>query len=82
MTRVSLLARWLRRSLLQFDAGDRRTPADFSRAAAGVVYLVRFYYLITFYSIATFLRFERAFRGTPTDPLWPVSLLMDTTGVG
>ncbi len=73
----------MRRNFLQFDAGDHRTPADFSRAAAGVVWLARFYYLFTVYSIATFLKFERAFRGNPpTDPLWPVSLLMDTTGVG
>ena len=82
LSRVAGLARWLRRRFLQFDAGDRRTPADFSRAATGVVWLVRFYYLFTAYSITTSLSFKRVFRGTPTDPLWPVSLLMDTTGVG
>ena len=79
-TRVS--GRWLRRNVLQFDAGDRRTPADFSRAAAGVAYLVRFYYLFVFFTIAvSFLEYGKAFRGhLPTDPLWPISLLNYLTG--
>ena len=77
-------ARWLRRSVLQFDAGDRRTPADFSRAAAGVALLVRFYYLFVFFTIAvSFLGYNGAFRGNPpTDPLWPIQLLMKLTDTG
>ena len=76
--------RWLRRNVLQFDAGDRRTPADFSRAAAGVALLVRFYYLFTFFTIAeSFLGYRGAFRGNPpTDPLWPIQLLMKLTDTG
>ena len=58
-----------------------RTPADFSRAAGGVSWLVRCYYLFTAYEIATRLNYEFAFRGDPTDLLWPVSLLNNNVGL-
>ena len=74
-------ARHVRRLLLQADYGPRRSPADFSRAAVGVAWLVRCYYLFTAYEIATRLNFERAFRGDPTDLLWPISLLSAAAGL-
>ena len=82
LKRTRAAGRWLRRNVLQFDAGDRRTPADFWRAAVGVAYLVRFYYLFVFFTIAvSFLGYKNVFRGwLPTDPLWPISLLNYLTG--
>ncbi len=83
ITRVSRLVRHLRRTFLQFDTGDRRTPSDFSRAAVGVAWLTRFFYLFATYSIITTLDFSRAFRGNPqTDPLWSLVLLRSLVGVG
>ncbi len=79
---VSRWVRLLRRFLLQFDAGPRRTPADFSRAAAGILWLVRFYYLFIAYAIIQAgLRFTYA-GSLPTDPLWPVGLLGEVIGFG
>lgn len=69
------------RIFLRYDCGERRTPADFTRAAVGVVWLARFFYLITAYGITTFLlRFDRASpaqRGAISDPLWPIELLAE-----
>ena len=78
--RVLAAARHGRR-FLQVDDGPRRSPADFSRAALGVSWLVRFAYLFLAYEIATRLDFGRAHRGDPTDLLWPVGLLENTVGL-
>ena len=80
--RVLRLSRRARRSLRGFDYGERRSPADFSRAAVGVLWLTRFYYLFTAYSIATSMPFSRSWGNPPPDPLWPISFLQDLTGLG
>ena len=80
-TRRALSAvRQARRLFLQADYGALRSPADFSRAAAGVSWLVRFAYLFTAYWMATRLSYERAYSGPPTDPLWPVSVVVNAIG--
>lgn len=80
--RMRRFIRIVRKTLLQFDTGDRRTLADFSRAAAGFIWLTRFYYFFTLYGIATFLRFDNAFSSnSPTDPLWPINLLTKLVSV-
>lgn len=81
LRRVLAAARHARRLFLQADYGPARSPADFSRAAAGVSWLVRFAYLFLAYEIATRLHFERAYRGDPTDLLWPISLLEIAAGL-
>ena len=66
------------RIFLRYDCGERRTPADFTRAAVGVVWLARFFYLIAAYGTATtLLRFDRVAPGSRgvSDPLWPIELL-------
>ena len=73
--RVLAAARQARRLFLQMDDGQRRSPADFSAAAVGVSWLVRFAYLFLTYEIAIRLDFGHAHRGDPTDALWPISLL-------
>ncbi len=78
--RVLSAARHIRRLFLQADYGTMRTPADFSRAAVGVSWLVRFFYLFTAYWMATRLSYEYAYDGPPTDALWPVSLVVSATG--
>ena len=79
---LSVVARRVRRLLLQADYGPMRTPADFSRAAVGVAWLVRFAYLFTAYWMATRLSYDRAYDGPPTDPLWPIGLVINVTGAG
>lgn len=75
--------RILRRALLTFDPDPIRTPADFSRAAVGVVWLARFYYVFAAHSIFVYNNFERAVSpGAPTDPLWPVVALTRLVGEG
>ena len=78
--RVLSTVRRTRRLFLQADYGPMRTPADFSRAAVGVSWLVRFSYLFTAYWMATRLSYESAYDGPPTDPLWPVSIVVNTAG--
>lgn len=82
--RVFYLLRRFRSLFLLIDANDAAvTPSGFSRAAVGVVWIVRFFYLFTAYSIATNLESSGAFMGTDlTDPLWPAVLLRDTVGIG
>ena len=82
LRRVLTAARQARRLFLQADYGPPRSPADFSRAAAAVSWLVRFAYLFLAYEIATRLNFERAYRGDPTDLLWPISMLETAAGLG
>ena len=77
---AAIAARRARRLVLQADHGPPRSPADFSRAAVGVSWLVRFAYLFTAYWMATRLGYERAYSGPPTDPLWPVSIVTSTIG--
>ena len=78
--RVLSAVRQARRLFLQADYGALRSPADFSQAAVGVSWLVRFAYLFTAYWMATRLSYERAYSGPPTDPLWPVSVVVNTVG--
>lgn len=78
--RVLPAVRHARRLFLQADYGALRSPADFSRAAVGVSWLVRFAYLFTAYWMATRLSYERAYSGPPTDPLWPVSVVVNAIG--
>ena len=80
MRRVALAARRIRRLFLQADHGPLRSPSDFSRAAGGVSWLVRFYYLFTAYWMSTILGYEQAYDGPPTDPLWPVDIIVRTAG--
>ena len=79
MPRTAYLLKCLRRKLVQANAVDRRRPSDFSKAADDIVWLVRFYYLFVLFSVARNPTFG-IMRDTPTDPLWPVSLLMYLTG--
>lgn len=81
--RVFYLLRRFRSFFLLIDTNDVAiTPSGFSRAAVGVVWIVRFFYLFTAYSIATNLEFSGAFMGTDlTDPLWPAVLLRDSVGI-
>lgn len=69
--------RLIRKTLLQFDLGERRSLSDFSRAAVEIIWLTRFYYLFIVYSIAKGLSFSNAYKGSPSDPLWPISLLIE-----
>ncbi len=78
------MARRIRQYFLHVDTGGGyRTPADFSRAAVEVVWIVRFFYLFVLYSMFQefFPRIPRAVYGegggssTSWDPLWPVSVL-------
>lgn len=69
--------RLIRKTLLQFDFAERRTLSDFSRAAVEIIWLTRFYYLFIVYSIAKGLSFSNAHKGSPSDPLWPISLLIE-----
>lgn len=73
-------ARHIQRLFLQADYGAMRPPADFSRAAVGVTWLVRFFYLFMAYWMATILRYDRAYDGPPTDPLWPIGLVVNIAG--
>lgn len=69
------------RGFLTVDTGERLAPAEFTRAACGILWLARFYYLFTTYSILAHVNFERAIQGNPpTDPLWPVATLMRVAG--
>ena len=81
LRRVLAAARHARRLFLQLHDGQRFSPADFSRAAVRVSWLVRFAYLFLAYEIATRLDFRYAYRGEPTDPLWPIGLLEMATGL-
>ena len=75
------LARWVRKSFFQFDAGNGRSLSDFSQAATRFVFLCRVYYILVLYGIVTFFNFTGAFKGgPPTDPLWPIGLLTRVTG--
>ncbi|WP_428116222.1 DCC1-like thiol-disulfide oxidoreductase family protein [Candidatus Poriferisodalis sp.] len=76
--------RWIRKSLLQVDAAERRSPADLARAAADIVLLSRFYYLFLAFNIGTSgLQFARAYMGRPpTAPIWPITALQQFTGTG
>lgn len=76
--------RWMRRSVLQADEFERRSPAELSRAAADVVMLSRFYYLFLAFNIGTSgLQFARAYMGRPpTAPLWPIDAVQWLTGSG
>ena len=78
--RVLLAARHIRRLFLHADYGPMRTPADFSRAAVGISWLVRFSYLSLSYWLATGLSYDRAYDGPPTDPLWPISIVVNIAG--
>ena len=77
--------RRLRRVFLQLDppvAGvPIRTPADFSRAAVGVAWIVRLFYLFSLYTVAFRMDFARVFSDAPSAPLWPVSALAATVGI-
>ena len=81
LRRTLAAAKQARRLFLQMDYGPRRAPADFSKAAVGVSWLVRCAYLFLAYEIATRLSFERVYRGEPTDLLWPVGLLEIAAGL-
>lgn len=71
------------RLFLRVDPGPHRGPADFRRAAVGVVWLVRFFYLFIAWSMHDRLHLSRVLeRGTPTDPLWPIALLNELAGAG
>lgn len=76
--------RWMRRSVLQADEFERRSPAELSRAATDVVMLSRFYYLFLAFNIGTSgLQFARAYMGRPpTAPLWPIDAVQWLTGSG
>ena len=78
--RPSQLVRRLR-LFMQIDPGPFRGPADFRRAAVGVVWLARFYYLFIFFMMNTKLHPSRLLeKGAPIDPLWPIGLLNDAMG--
>lgn len=79
--RVLAAARQARRLFLQVDDERRFSPVDFSRAALRVSWLVRFAYLFLAYEISTRLDFGYAYRGDPTDPLWPIGLLEMAVGL-
>ena len=78
--RILLAVRHIRRLFLQVDYGPMRTSADFARAAVGVSWLVRFFYLFMAYWMATRLGYSRIYDGPPTDPLWPISLVVNIAG--
>ena len=78
--RVLTVARRMRRLFLQADYGPLRTTSDFSRSVVGVSWLVRFYYLFTAYWMSTLLGYEPAYAGPPTDPLWPVGIVVRAAG--
>ncbi len=81
VARTLRLIRRVRRALRYRDPGEWHTPADFSRAATGILGLTRFFYLFTAYGIATDLQFAHfATRGVPPDPLWPIGLLQALMG--
>lgn len=73
---------WLRlcRQLLCVDTGDWRTTREWSRAADGVAWIVRFFYLFAAYEMSSG-PLGRSYRGEPTEPLWPVELLSRSVGV-
>ena len=77
---VLLAARHIRRLFLHADYGPMRTSVDFSRAAIGVAWLVRFFYLALAYWLATRFGYDHAYDGPPTDPLWPIGLVVNTVG--
>ena len=82
-TRILQSMRFVRKSVLCVDTGERRSPTDLARAAAAVVLLSRFYYLFIAYMVGTSsLGFSDAYvGGPPTAPLWPIKLLQRIVGV-
>ena len=78
--RLSRASRKTQRLFLRYDPDAPRHPAAFTRAAVGVTWLARFFYLFAAHEIGTTLRFSYAYRGEPTDPLWPISVLTSAFG--
>lgn len=78
----------MRRVFLQYDPPEseggspRRTPADFSRAAVGAAWTARLFYLFALYTVAFRMDFARVYDPDPAAPLWPVSALASSVGVG
>ena len=72
----------LARRLIAYDPSPPRTPAELTRAAAGVTWLARFFYLFVTYYIFAFGGFTYVVRRPPSSPQWPVAPLLDAFGGG
>ena len=75
--------RYLRRSVLCVETGERRSPAELAGAAGQFIILSRFYYLFVAYLVGTsYLGFDRAYQGKPpTAPVWPIKIVEPLTGI-
>ena len=74
--RATAPMRRIRKSVLQVDEAERRSPSDLISATTRVMWLARVFYLYVAWLIAvSSLRFAQAYTGTaPHAPLWPIRI--------